>query len=137
MDCKRFFAAVETHLGDRAGEGSRTETGGQCVVDFFHPRIVERFGTAGVQSQFNRSGVVWAPAVSRLGIQLRIPAEHDDAVGEALADAPLTFDRTDHRGVSAPEGEMVTVVHYSARASDVDGGTLDATLAAVAVALAV
>lgn len=137
MDCERFFEAVDAHFGDRAAEVGRTETAGQCVVDFFHPRIVGRFGTTGVQSQFNRSGVVWVPPVDRVRIQLRIPAAHDDAVTDALADAPLPFERTDHRGVSAPDGEMVTVLHYSADASDVSENALDATLAAVATALVV
>lgn len=136
MDCEQFFAAVDAHL-DTAGGVSRTETGGQCVVDFFHPRIVDRFGTTGVQSQFNRSGVVWVPPVDRLGVQLRVPAAHEDAVEEALADAPLAFERIDHRGVSAPGGEMVTVLHYSAGASGVSGDTLDATVAAVGTALRV
>lgn len=106
MDCEAFFRAVERHLGGRYERPTRTTSGGQCVVDFFHPRIAERFGADGVGTQFNRSGVVWVPAADRLGVQLRAPAAHDGAVADALAVAPVAFDRTDHRGVPAPDGPL-------------------------------
>jgi hypothetical protein len=107
----------------------------QCVVDFFHPRIVERLGSDGLAVRFNRSGVVWAPSGGHFGAELRVPAGHDEAVRAALADAPVPFERSDHRGVGAPDGELVTVLHYSGRASDVSVTCRDETLDAVAAAL--
>jgi hypothetical protein len=137
MTCESFFAAVDRVLGDRYRAPSSTATGGQCVVDFFHPRIVERLGTDGLAVRFNRSGVVWAAAGRHVGAELRIPAAHDDAVRAALAPAPLPFERSDHRGVAAPDGEMVTVLHYTARAAGVSVADRDATLEAVGAALEV
>lgn len=52
----------------------------------------------------------------------------------ALASAPFEFERTDHRGVGAPDGEMVSILHYSLRTANVSREELDATLAAVAEA---
>jgi hypothetical protein len=137
MDCEDFFDAVDRRLTGRYREPTRTTAGTQCVVDFFHPRIVARFGTDGLATRFNRSGVVWAPAGARLGVELRVPATHEAAVAAALADAPFAFDCTDHRGVTAPGGETVTVLHFTAREADVDRTARDATLDAVADALAV
>jgi len=137
MDCERFFRIVDAQFGAHYVEPIRTESGGQCVVDFFHPRVVDRFGTAGVGTQFNRSGVVWVSEAGRLAIQLRVPEESDDAVRAALADAPLAVERTDHRGVATPDGEIVTVVHYSVGVDGVTVEELETTLSTVAGALAV
>jgi hypothetical protein len=73
----------------------------------------------------------------RLGVQLRVPDDRDGAVSTALGDAPLAFDRTDHRGVPGPAGDVVTIVHFGARGDDVDRESLVETLAAVGAALAV
>lgn len=137
MDCAAFFELVADRLGDHSVEPTRTATGGQCVVDFFHPRTEERLGTDGLATRFNRSGVVWVPDADRLGVRLRVPATHGDAIAEALAGAPFPFDRTDHRGVVTPDGEVVTVLHVSLRTDDVARGDLEATLDAVARALSV
>lgn len=136
VDCEAFFERVETHLGGRYERPDRTTSGGQCVVDFFHPRTLDAFGD-GLAGSFNRSGVVWVPAAARLGVQLRVPEAHGDAVAGALAGAPFAFDRTDHRGVSRPDGEMVTVLHFSTRASGASPAAVDRTLAAVGAALSV
>lgn len=135
MDCEPFFALATDLLGDAWVRPERSVAGGQCVVDFFHPRTVERLGEDGIVTAFNRSGVVWAPPARRLGVQLRVPAAHDDATTAALAAAPFAFDRTDHRGASAPDGEMVRLLHYAVREPDVDDDDLRDTLRAVAAAL--
>jgi hypothetical protein len=137
MDCKPFFRLVEEHLGEHLARPRRTETGGQCVVDFFHPLTVARLGDDSLVTAFNRSGVVWAPPARRLGVQLRVPECHEETVAAALADAPFPAERTDHRGASAPDGEMVMLVHYAVRATDVSDEELRATLSAVREALAV
>ncbi|MFB6130912.1 MAG: hypothetical protein ABEJ28_08840 [Salinigranum sp.] len=135
MDCETFFTLVEARLGDRWARPTRRTVSHQCVVDFFHPGIVDRFGDGGVAAAFNRSGVVWAPPARRLGVQLRVPAECDRAVAEALEAAPFPADRTDHRGASAPGGEMVSILHYAIRREGVDDDELAATLQAVSRAL--
>jgi hypothetical protein len=135
MNCAPFFGLVDDVLGERLVRPRRTETGGQCVVDFFHPRTAARLGDASLVTAFNRSGVVWAPPARRLGVQLRIPERDEKRVAEALDAAPYSAERTDHRGASAPDGEMVMLVHYSVRATDVTDEELRATLAAVAAAL--
>lgn len=137
MDCPEFFAVVEATLADRCERPTRSTPGDQCVFEFFHPRVADRLGTDGLATRFNRSGVVWAPRRDRLAVQVRVPAAHDDAVSTALAAAPFAVERTDHRRVSAPGGEVVAMLHYSIRASDVSPDAFDATLSAVAVALAV
>lgn len=137
MDCAAFFEAAETALADDASEPTRTTTADQCVYDFYHPRAVETFGTDGLVTRFNRSGVVWAPPARRLAVQLRVPAPHGDAVRAALADSPHAFERTDHRGVATPDGEMVTVLHFTVKATDVTDADLTGTLDAVATALSV
>lgn len=135
MDCAPFYDLVEATLGDRLVRPRRTTSGGQCVVDFFHPRTAARLGDDSLVTAFNRSGVVWAPPARRLGVQLRVPEAHETAVLAALDDAPFPVDRTDHRGASAPDGEMVLLVHYAVREADVTDDQLRATLAAVAAAL--
>lgn len=137
IGCRTFFEMVETSLGGRYDRPTRREPGGQCVVDFFHPRAVERLGTEGLATRFNRSGLVWAPPADRLAVQLRVPAAHDEAVTAALADAPVAFERTDHRGVAASDGEVVTMLHYSVRTGPVARDDLVATLDAVGAALVV
>jgi hypothetical protein len=136
MDCSDFFEAADAAL-TAAADPTRTETGGQCVYEFYHPRVVAALGTDGLAARFNRSGVVWAPPARRFAAELRVPDAHDDAVAAALSAAPLSFERTDHRGVSGPGGDVVTVLHFTTRAADVDADALDATLSAVADALAV
>jgi len=135
MDCARFFEAVDELVGDRLVRSRQTQTGGQCVVDFFHPSTAARLGDDSLVTAFNRSGIVWAPPARRLGVQLRVPAAHDEATTAALAAAPFAFDRTDHRGASAPDGEMVQLLHYAVREPDVDDADLRDTLRAVAAAL--
>ncbi|WP_380675668.1 hypothetical protein [Salinigranum sp. GCM10025319] len=135
MNCEPFFELVDEILGDRLVRPRRTETGGQCVVDFFHPLTAARLGDDSLVTAFNRSGVVWAPPARRLGIQLRIPEEREDAVAAVLRESPFAVERTDHRGASAPDGEMVMLVHYSVRATDVNDQDLQATLSTVAAAL--
>ena len=135
MNCEPFFELVDETLGDRLVRPRRTETGGQCVVDFFHPLTAARLGDDSLVTAFNRSGVVWAPPARRLGIQLRVPEATEDAVAAALRESPLPVERTDHRGASAPDGEMVMLVHYSVRATNVNDEALRATLSAVAAAL--
>ena len=137
MDCQGFFEAVETRLADRYEEPTRTVVGDQCVVEFFHPRVVERLGTGSLVTRFNRSGVVWAPRADHLKIKLRVTDPHRDAVVDALAVAPFSFDETDHRVVGAPDGEMVTILHYGVSTDGVSRAELEATLDAVAEALAV
>lgn len=137
MDCAAFFAVTGDALGDDWVQPRTTETGRQCVVDFFHPRTLAALGADGVATAFNRSGVVWAAPASRLGVELRVPLEYDDAVASALAAAPFRTDRTDHRGVTGPDGTTVSLVHYRIRGTDVSDDDLDRTLAAVATALAV
>lgn len=136
MDCQSFFATVEHYLGDRCERPTRLTPGRQCVYEFFHPRIPDALGTDGVAATFNRSGVVWAPPEDRLGVRLRVPESHGDAVSDALAGAPLSFERTDHRGV-VRAGEVVTVLHYAVSATDVSPEVLEATLSTLADALAV
>lgn len=136
MDCETFFATVDAHLGTHWEQPTRTATGDQCVVDFFHPRVIERFGAEGLGTQFNRSGIVWVPRAERLSVQLRVPETHAGAVTEALAGTPLSVDRTDHRGVPV-DGTVVTVLHYAMQATGVSRDTLDETLSALAVALSV
>lgn len=137
MDCTAFFETATAELAELAGDPTRSTPGGQCVYEFYHPRIQERFGDQGLATSFNRSGVVWSPVGRQLGVKIRVPDAHGDAVADALADAPLEFEQTDHRGAAAPDGEMVTVLHFAARASDVSTDATAATLAAVAAALAV
>lgn len=137
MECEAFFAVVDDALGDRWVRPRRTAVSHQCVVDFFHPRTVAALGDDGVATAFNRSGCVWAPPARRLGVELRVPVEHDAAVRDALAAVPFPIDRTDHRGVTGPGGTTVSLVHYNVRATDVDDDALAATLRAVADALAV
>ena len=135
MDCAAFFEAVGTRLGDRYAEPTETTVGDQCVVEFYHPRVVERLGTDSLVGRFNRSGLVWAPRGDRLGVKLRVPDPHGGPVADALAVAPFPFEETDHRVVGAPDGEMVTVLHYSLRTGPVSEADLEATLDAVADAL--
>jgi hypothetical protein len=137
MECESTFDAVESHLGEWWVRPTTTTAHGQCVVDFFHPRTVERLGEDGLVTAFNRSGVVWAPSGRLLRIQLRVPETFDEAVRNALAAAPFPADRTDHRGASAPDGEMVSLLHYTIRGTGVTDDAFDATLAAVADALRV
>lgn len=137
MDCAAFFEAVEARLADGYEEPSETVVGDQCVVEFYHPRVVERLGTDSLVGRFNRSGLVWAPRGDRLGVKLRVPGSHGEAVADALAGAPFPFEETDHRVVGAPDGEMVTVLHFSVRTGPVSDAELEATLEAVAAALAV
>jgi hypothetical protein len=137
MNCDSTFETVEDHLGDLWVRPTTTTAHAQCVVDFFHPRTVERLGDDGVVTAFNRSGVVWAPPGRRLGIQLRVPDDFDAEVRSALDAAPFPVSKTDHRGASAPDGEMVSLLHYAIRATDVADEAFDATLAAVADALRV
>lgn len=137
MDCETFFQAVDETVGESAADPSRTTTAQQCVFECFHPRVVERLGTDGLATRFNRSGIVWAPTGRRLGVQIRVPAAQDAAVQDALEDAPLSFERTDHRGVSAPDGEMVSILHFSARTDGVSEPTVRETLRAVAAAFRV
>jgi hypothetical protein len=136
MDCTAFFGLVDEVVGDLLVRPRWTETGGQCVVDFFHPRTAARLGDDSLVTAFNRSGVVWAGPARRLGVQLRIPAADEKRVAPALAAAPFPAERTDRRGASAPDGEMVTLVHYSIRTADVTDGELRATLDAIGAALA-
>lgn len=136
MDCETFFATVDRHLADLYDRPSRTTTGGQCVVDFYHPRVVATFGTEGLVTRFNRSGIVWAPP-DRLRVQLRVPESHETAVADALAAGPFPAEVTDHRGASTPDGEMVTILHYAIREAGVSNEDLESTLDAVATALEV
>mgnify|MGYP000563184336 CR=1 FL=1 len=135
MDCDAFFDRVEDRLGGAVERSTRTRTSHQCVFDFFHPRTTERLGADGLVTAFNRSGVVWAPPARRLGVQLRVPAAVEESVARALAAAPFPAERTDHRGAAAPDGEMVSLVHFAVRASDVTDDQLTATLDAVADAV--
>jgi hypothetical protein len=137
MECEPTFDAVEGHLDGLWVRPTTTTAHGQCVVDFFHPRTVERLGADGLVTAFNRSGVVWAPSGRLLRVQLRVPEAFDEAVLAALAAAPFPADRTDHRGAAAPDGEMVSLLHYTVRGTAVTDGAFDATLAAVADALRV
>jgi hypothetical protein len=135
MDCARFFEAVDELVGDRLVRSRQTQTGGQCVVDFFHPSTAARLGDDSLVTAFNRSGIVWAPPARRLGVQLRVPEADERRVRAALERGPFPVDRTDHRGASAPDGEMVMLVHYAIRETDVEDDDFRATLAAVAAAL--
>lgn len=137
MDCPAFFEAVETRLSGRYEEPTETVVGDQCVVEFYHPRVVERLGTDSLVGRFNRSGLVWAPRGDRLGVKLRVPDPHGGAVADALAGAPFPFEETDHRVVGAPDGEMVTVLHYSLRTGPISREEFETTLDAVAAALEV
>ena len=137
MDCATFFDLLDERLGDRHHEPSRTTVGDQCVVEFYHPRVVERLGTGSLVTRFNRSGVVWAPLADHLKVKLRVTDPHRDAVVEALDRAPFAFAETDHRVVGAPDGEMVTVLHYSMSTDGVSRAEVEATLDAVGAALAV
>jgi hypothetical protein len=137
MDCPAFFEVATDELGARAAEVTRATVGGQCVFEFYHPAVVATLGTDGLATSFNRSGVVWVPAARRLGVQVRVPDDRDQAVSSVLRDAPLAFDRTDHRGVSGPDGDVVTIVHFAARVEAVDDDALRGTLATLGAALAV
>jgi hypothetical protein len=135
MDCTPFFELVDELVDDSLVRPRRTRTGGQCVVDFFHPSTAARLGDDSLVTAFNRSGIVWAPPARRVGVQLRVPEADEERVRAALERGPFPVDRTDHRGASAPDGEMVMLVHYAVRETDVDDDDLRATLAAVAAAL--
>lgn len=135
MDCASFFETVSERLGAHAEDPSETVVGDQCVVEFYHPRVVERLGTDSLVTRFNRSGLVWATRGDRLGVKIRVPDPHRDAVADALEAAPYPFEEIDHRVVGAPDGEMVTVLHYSVRTGPVSESDLVATLDAVAAAL--
>ena len=135
MDCAPFFDLVDELVGDRLVRPRETRAGGQCVVDFFHPSTAARLGDDSLVTAFNRSGIVWAPPARRLGIQLRVPEADESRVQAALAANPFPVDRTDHRGASAPDGEMVMLVHYAIREADVSDADLRATLEAVAAAI--
>lgn len=137
MDCEAFFGAVEARLSGRCEEPTETPAGDQCIVEFYHPRVVERLGIDTLVGRFNRSGLVWAPRGDRLGVKLRVPDPHGETVADALVGAPLAFEETDHRVVGAPDGEMVTVLHFSMRTGPVSEADLEATLDAVAAALGV
>lgn len=136
MDCESFFESVADRLGSHATDPTETVVGDQCVVEFYHPRVVDRLGTDSLVTRFNRSGLVWAPRGDRLGVKIRVTDPHRDAVIEALEAAPFPFEETDHRVVGAPDGEMVTILHYSVRTGPVSEADLQSTLDAVAVALA-
>lgn len=137
MDCAAFFEAVSERLSGRYEEPTETTVGDQCVVEFYHPRVIERLGADSLVARFNRSGLVWAPRGDRLGVKLRITDPHREAVVDALAGAPFPFEESDHRVVGAPDGEMVTILHYALRTGPVSRDDFEATLAAVADALAV
>jgi hypothetical protein len=137
MDCASFFETVADRLGSHAADPTETVVGDQCVVEFYHPRVVERLGTDSLVTRFNRSGLVWAPRGDRLGVKIRVTDPHRDAVTAALAAAPFSFEETDHRVVGAPDGEMVTILHYSVRTGPVSEADLHSTLDAVAAALAI
>ena len=94
MNCEPFFELVDETIGDRLVRPRRTETGGQCVVDFFHPLTAARLGDDSLVTAFNRSGVVWAPPARRLGVQLRVPEATEDAVAAALRESPFAVERT-------------------------------------------
>lgn len=136
MACESFFQTVADRLGSHATDPTETVVGDQCVVEFYHPRVVDRLGTDSLVTRFNRSGLVWAPRGDRLGVKIRVIDSHRDAVREALEAAPVSFEETDHRVVGAPDGEMVTILHYSVRTGPVSEVDLEATLDAVAAALA-
>lgn len=137
MDCEAFFETVRARLSARYEDPTETAVGDQCVVEFYHPRVVERLGIDSLVTRFNRSGLVWAPRADRLGVKLRITDPHGEAVADALGAAPFPFEESDHRVVGAPDGEMVTVRHYSLRTGPVPRDDLVSTLDAVAEALAV
>jgi len=137
MDCDAFFELVEERLSGGYEDPTRTVVGDQCVVEFYHPRVVERLGTHSLVTRFNRSGVVWAPRADHLKVKLRVPDPYGEAVVDALAAAPFPFSESDHRVVSATGGQMVTVLHYGMSTDEVAREDLDATLDAVAEALAV
>lgn len=137
MDCESFFEAVSAVLGSLAHDPSQTAVGDQCVVEFYHPRVVDRLGTDSLVTRFNRSGLVWAPRGERLGVKIRVTDPHRDAVVDALAAAPYPFEETDHRVVGAPDGEMVTMLHFSLRTGPVSRSAFEDTLDAIAAALAV
>jgi len=137
MDCAAFFEAVDERLSGRYADPTQTVVGNQCIVEFYHPRVVERMGSDSLVTRFNRSGLVWAPGGDRLGVKLRVTDAYGEAVTEALAGSPFPFEESDHRVVSAPDGEMMTIVHYSLRTEVPTDADLTATLDAVADALAV
>lgn len=137
MDCEAFLEAVEARLPDAAVDPTSTVVGDQCVVEFYHPRVVERLGDNSLVARFNRSGLVWVPRGARLGVKIRVTDPYRDAVAGALAAAPFAFEETDHRVVGAPDGEMVTMLHFSVRTGPVSTAELASTLDAVGAALTV
>jgi|GEM_PF-6371712 len=137
MDCESFFETVTAALDSVAEDPSQTVVGDQCVVEFYHPRVVDRLGTDSLVTRFNRSGLVWAPRGERLGVKIRVTDLHRDAVVDALATAPYPFEETDHRVVGAPDGEMVTMLHFSLRTGPVSQSAFEETIEAIAAALAV
>ena len=137
MDCAAFFEAVDARLGEWAEAPNRTTVGEQCVVEFYHPRTVARLGDGSLVARFNRSGVVWAPRADHLKVKLRVPAAHRAGVVAALAAVPFPVDETDHRIVGAPDGEMVTVLHFSISTDGVTPDEVGTTLDALAAALAI
>ncbi|MXR52819.1 hypothetical protein GRX03_14540 [Halovenus sp. WSH3] len=137
MDCAAFFEAAGGQLGETVAEPSQQTAGGQCVYEFYHPRVRDHLGTEGLATSFNRSGVVWVPTGRQFAVTLRVPERYGEAVEEALDPAPLAFERTDHRGVSAPDGEMLTVLHFSLRSGGVSEEDVRGTLSALGTAAAV
>lgn len=57
MDCEAFFETVTARL-DGMSDPSRTVSGRQCALDFFHPRTAARLSDSGPIAAFYRSGVV-------------------------------------------------------------------------------
>lgn len=137
MDCAAFFEAARAELGEIVAEPGQQTVGQQCVYEFYHPRVREHLGTEGLATSFNRSGAVWMPTGRQFAATLRVPERYGEAVSEALSPAPLSFDQTDHRGVAAPDGEMLTMLHFSHRTGEVSGDDLRATLSALGTAVAV
>ncbi|MFB6187033.1 MAG: hypothetical protein ABEI86_09240 [Halobacteriaceae archaeon] len=135
MECQEFFTKIENTIESQGIDTSRATPGTQCVFEFYHPKIVDIFGPDGLATQFNRSGIVWIPDDHQLSVQLRIPDEYGPTVSNALNEAPIEFNQTDHRGITTSDGNIVTILHFSGRAYNVKPTTLDSILTAISVAM--
>lgn len=137
MDCEAFFETVTARL-DGMSDPSRTVSGRQCALDFFHPRTAARLSDSGAVAAFYRSGVVWFEPTRTLKVELRIPEAFDEGVTDALASLDgYEVARTAHRPAATASGEFLSLVHYGVKCDDATDADVAAILEAVNAVLAV
>lgn len=137
MDCEAFFQTVTARL-DGLSDPSRTVSGRQCALDFFHPRTAARLSDSGPIAAFYRSGVVWFAPTRTLKVELRVPEAFDEGVMDVLASLDgYEVTRTAHRPAATAGGEFLSLAHYGVKCDDATDADVATILDAVNAVLAV